>query len=212
MIKGIIFDIDGVLLDSRNALYQYYKDLFMRFGFKKLKKEEVMKFHGYSRKDWIHALLPRNEKRNKRLINEMNHIGLRMYGPYYLPRYARLFGNTISMLKRLKKKYKLAIATNNTKRDTEIILKKFNLKGIFDVIITANDVKRPKPSPELLILAVDEMGIPKEDLIYVGDSEVDVKTGKSAGIKTVLISKKKTRIKPNYQISCLTELKKILDL
>ncbi|MCW1297010.1 MAG: HAD family hydrolase [Candidatus Parvarchaeota archaeon] len=196
-IEGIIFDIDGVIIDSEEALYRYYRDLFLQFGFKEIKRERIMKFNGYADRDWITALLPKSERKNKNLVNEMVKIGVRIYGPYYLAKYAKLFNGAKQILKELKKRYELAIVTNNTRGDVRIIIKKFGLGGIFDAIVTINDVKNPKPSPEPLILASKKLGIPRQNLLYIGDTKVDRETGRRAKIKTIIINKNG---KPDYSL------------
>jgi phosphoglycolate phosphatase-like HAD superfamily hydrolase len=75
----------------------------------------------------------------------------------------------------------LGVATNRG-RSTFDILQYFDLARYFNVVVTCQDVTNPKPDPEMLFLAGNKLGIAKENLLYVGDSELDRQAADQAGI------------------------------
>ncbi|MGC8977493.1 MAG: HAD family hydrolase [Candidatus Ratteibacteria bacterium] len=82
----------------------------------------------------------------------------------------------------LKGKYKLAIASNSEKDFVLKIVKKMGMEKYFDWIFTRNDVKKPKPYPEIYKLALKKMEINPEEAIAFEDSETGINSAKSSGI------------------------------
>lgn len=82
--------------------------------------------------------------------------------------------------------YTLAILSSNSKKAIETALKRLGLLDKFDIILSGEDVERLKPSSEGIIKILDELGIDKDDAIFLGDSYVDMKACNAAGVKFVL--------------------------
>jgi HAD superfamily hydrolase (TIGR01509 family) len=75
----------------------------------------------------------------------------------------------------------------NTSRTTnmELLLRKFSLANLFDLVVTARDVLNPKPHPESIEKILRAFGIRNEEALFVGDSETDGRTARSAGVKFI---------------------------
>lgn len=97
----------------------------------------------------------------------------------------RLKNDIIDLARNLSDK-KLAIFSKTTRKVVDIAIKKIGIK--FDIIVSINDVVKPKPDPEGIEIILKKLGIPKEKTIYIGDRDVDKKAGERAGVKTVLVS------------------------
>ena len=82
---------------------------------------------------------------------------------------------------------RLAIATNKLGRFAREIFRHFEMEGLFDAIVGDEDVTQNKPHPEMLIRAIHEMGLPKEAVIFVGDSLIDIQTGENAGVRVFAV-------------------------
>ena len=91
----------------------------------------------------------------------------------------------VNMAKNLSNK-KLAIFSKTTRRVVDEAIKRMGIE--FDVVVTINDVMKPKPDPEGIEIILKQLGIPKEKTIYIGDREVDKIAGERAGVKTVLVN------------------------
>jgi phosphoglycolate phosphatase len=113
----------------------------------------------------------------------------------------------------LKNKYKLGVITNT---DTDIaikILKKFRILEYFDVVV-GGDIINPKPSPDPIIKACNFFMIKPEETLFIGDTLTDIKAGKAAGSKTVIIttSKKRDEIEGIKDIIVFNDLIEILKI
>ena len=97
---------------------------------------------------------------------------------------AELYPGVKDMLVNLREQgYRIGIVTTKFAYRVRNIMKKFDAEDLLDVVIGVGDVTKVKPDPEGLLLAVKQLGIKIEDVIYVGDSYVDAKAAEAAGMK-----------------------------
>jgi Predicted phosphatase/phosphohexomutase len=82
--------------------------------------------------------------------------------------------------------YKMAIFSLNSRRVIETCLERLDLSKKFDTIVSGEDVKKLKPAPDGILKILKILGIEKENSIFLGDSYVDLKAGRAAGITSVL--------------------------
>jgi HAD superfamily hydrolase (TIGR01662 family) len=82
---------------------------------------------------------------------------------------------------------KLALATNAPNISAEDLMESVNLKGVFKVIIGADDVQNPKPAPDMILLACERCGCRPDETIYVGDMPIDMIAGRRAGVTAVAV-------------------------
>lgn len=199
--KLIIFDLDGVLLSSlpnmKYALANTAKQIKQKISFEKYKKYIGLPF--------------------EKILKELNIIGdykriKHLYSVNSLKKISKLKieNKKIKILKKLKKKYLLAIFTSKDKIRTLKILRKYN---IFSTIITADDVKRGKPNPEGLLKIINKTKIKKKNTYFIGDTIFDYKAAKSAKINYLHATwgmEKKLKIKNISYLNNITKLERIL--
>src|SRR5208283_5698369 len=82
---------------------------------------------------------------------------------------------------------KLGVLTTTPRKPLESVVKRFALQGYFDIMLAMEDAKS-KPNPDGLEQIIREFGISKDECLYVGDSPIDVLTGKAAGVKTIAVT------------------------
>ena len=100
----------------------------------------------------------------------------------------KLYDGVKNILQKLKEEgYRIAIVTTKFHYRIEQILKKFDAYELIDCIVGAEDVKIEKPDPQGLLWAIEDLGVGKEDVLYVGDSLVDAKTAENAKVKFVAV-------------------------
>ena len=114
----------------------------------------------------------------------------------------------IEILELLKKRFYLAIATNRS-ASFQTILHGFDLDKYFDYCVTSSDVKHPKPHPQSLLKILDHFQLSKKQALYIGDSEIDLKTAQRAGVNFIAY---KNNIDTPLQIKTHLELKSILGI
>ena len=177
-VKAILFDMDGVLVDSINAWRHVFNDTLKHFGFKKIAKKDFIKDFG--------APIEHDVKKyfNGKTIKEVEKI----YNLNFKRRknHVKLFPQSISALKQLKKyPIKIGLITNSTRFITSAILNHFKLKRYFKVIVTMDDVKRRKPAPDMILKACKMLKVNPKNTILVGDTMNDMIAGRRAGCFTV---------------------------
>jgi HAD superfamily hydrolase (TIGR01509 family) len=180
--KGIFLDLDGTIVDSREAYYEAAQTAFQAMG--QNPPEPIATLE-----------IPRRLERKQPLddiVDGNTQKFLRIYlRTYYAitPDKAKPFPKVSTTLNTLSKRAKLALITMRSVTKENIIneLKCFHIAKYFTHIVTALDTHRPKPSPEALINCVKALDAQICDCIIVGDSISDIKAGKAAGAKTVAV-------------------------
>ena len=180
-IKAIIFDIDGVLADSRQAVVHNTKELLREFGFGVDGTEVEKMSSAHSAETVLITLAPELshepqllKKMLKRLsVLTVENMGL--VGP--LPLAAKV--------PEFAKKYSLAAATNR-KSSALMVLEKLGIRQHFSAVLTSADAP-PKPDPAMILLALEKLGVAAGGAVFVGDNEEDRQAGEGAGVKFVLL-------------------------
>lgn len=181
-IKGIIFDLDGTLIDTDELIIASYHEVFkeLRPNYK-LTKEEELSFLGP----------PLEEIFNKYFDEEFDVLVkiYRSYAEKHTIELAKVYPNTIELLTFLKSKgYKLGVVTSRFKKSALKMLTTFNIDSFFDCVIGLDDVSNPKPSPDGVLKCVESFNLSKEEVIFIGDAITDFQAGKNAGVKTGFVS------------------------
>jgi len=91
----------------------------------------------------------------------------------------------VEVLEKLKEKGILRVINTNRTTSMKYIMERYNLRPYFEMVVTALDVKNPKPHPESIEKILREFNLNKEEAIFVGDSDVDQQTAKSSGVKFI---------------------------
>jgi HAD superfamily hydrolase (TIGR01509 family) len=206
-IKGMFFDLDGTILDTKEAYVEAARTAFMATG--QYPPELAVALEIPKR---LEQRLPFDD-----IVKAERHTFLDVYlNTFYTisQTKSKPIAGAIETLGLLSKKAKLSIITMRyvPKEVVMAELGYFGLSKYFTHVVTALDTLKPKPSPEALIKAVSVMGVQMSDCIIVGDSIIDVKAGEAAGVKTVAVlsglysHKELLKENPTYILNDLTEL------
>ena len=177
-IQCVIYDCDGVLFDSLEANRKLYNDLCVSVGRPPLREKEVPYVHSHTVYEAIHYLFPGDEELEKKALEQLKKIHLRDYIVHL-----KMEPHLLETLELLKKRgIHRAINTNRT-TSMPFIMERFNLRPFFDMVVTALDVKHPKPHPESIEKIIKALNLNRDAILYVGDSEVDRQTAKASGVR-----------------------------
>jgi HAD superfamily hydrolase (TIGR01509 family) len=176
-IEGIIFDCDGVLFESRAANLAYYNRILEHFCYQPVHEnheERAHLCHTASSPDVLAVLM--NSEDLQPALDYAATLDYREFIPQMQPE-----PHLVSVLEKLSHDYPLAIATNRG-ASVEPILNHFDLERFFSAIITSQDVDRPKPAPDMLLLASSRLGADPENCLFIGDSELDRQAAEDANV------------------------------
>jgi len=182
-VKGILLDLDGTIVDSKEAYLEAVKTAFKTVGQRIVDPR-------------IGTEIPKRLEQNLPIKDLLKGINVQKFLGVYLNAY---YQNTSTKtkplpeisdtLKKLSEKAKLALITMRYVPKEKVIkeLEKFGLAKYFQYVITALDTHEPKPSPEALIKCAKQFDIQMCECVVVGDSVADIKAGKTAGARTVAV-------------------------
>lgn len=186
MIKAILFDLDGVLVDMPEGHYESLNKAIGLFGAKIEKNEHVSYFNGLPTRKKVLRLeelgrLPTG------LVETINSIKQK-YTKDIIPKYCVPDYSKIILLKHLKTKgFKLACCSNSTKETLHLMLKSAQLFEYFDLIIGNDEVANPKPHPEIYVKAITTLDIKPEETIIVEDSQHGIAAAQASGAHTYIV-------------------------
>ncbi len=174
-LKGVVFDCDGVLIDSRDSNIRYYNFVKEKLGLPLMNEDEIEYVHTHTVYESIKYIVP--EDRLEEALEVVKNI------PYNeILKLIKLENGVMEFLELLKKlNIKCAVNTNRT-TTMDAIMDKFGLKGYFFPVVTANIIKHPKPHPESIRFILNTWGFKPEEVVYIGDSKVDEETAKNGNI------------------------------
>ena len=173
--KGIIFDVDGTLTSTNKLIFASFNHVSKKYLNKTYTDAELISLFG-----------PTEDVILKEWCGDNYENARKDYYDYYSDNHsmADLYPGIIDILKFLKKKnILLSIYTGKGKEAATITLKKLNIYNYFDMIITGDDVKEHKPSPEGITVFLEKFGIEKSRALIIGDAPTDIKAARAAGIK-----------------------------
>jgi HAD superfamily hydrolase (TIGR01509 family) len=186
MIKGVLFDMDGVLIDSEHLTAQAAIIYFAGKGFS-VKHEDFIPFHGTGEKGFFcgvaakHGIPYDNDTKAEKIYLEYAKLAKDNIGP--LPGVEGF----IELCKR--RKMKLAVATSAMRFKLEINLKLLGFDNhIFDALVCGSDIKYNKPDPEIYITAARILSLKPEECIVIEDAPSGVKAAKTAGAKCLAVT------------------------
>lgn len=183
MIKGIIFDLDGTTLNTIDDIQNCLNIVLKNNNLPIKTYDEVRINLGQGSRNLIKFSI--KEKDNNKLIDKLTKEYLELYKVKYNIK-TKPYDGIKELINELKvRNIKLAINTNKPNNIALNIISQHFPGNIFDIIIGSRDSIPNKPDPYSANEIVKFLELNKEDVLYVGDSETDIKTAKNAGLKSV---------------------------
>ena len=184
MIKAVVFDMDGVLIDARDWHFQALNEALEIFGHEISMDDHLQRFDGLPTRVKLKAL---SDERTlpislHSVINEIKQERtLRIACQYCFPTPEHLI--LISELKRSG--IKIGVATNSVRSTSEKMLEAAGVLNHLDVLVTNEDVENAKPSPDIYLQAFQQLGMGANEVIVVEDNPNGIEAAKNAGAKVL---------------------------
>lgn len=180
MLKAIVFDFDYTLGDSTEGIVLSANYALEQLGHTAKSRDEIKKTIGLSLKETYFALTDNHDLEKAEWFAKY----FKVKADTVMTENTVLYPGVTDMLSELKENgCKTAIVTTKFHYRIEQILNKFDAMEWIDVIVGGDDVRIEKPNPEGLLWVISYFGLPKSEVLYVGDSIVDAKTAENAQVK-----------------------------
>ena len=174
-LSGVIFDCDGVLVDSRDANRMYYNLIREGIGMLPITPEEEDYVHMHAVGECLDRIIPAERREEAEEVRR--NLDYRAIFPYIF-----LEDGLVELLETLDGLgVRMAVHTNRT-NTVELLLAHFEIDRFFSPVIAAGALKRPKPDPEGVHRILNDWNLPKDTVAYIGDSALDERSAAAAGI------------------------------
>ncbi len=184
-IKACVFDLDGTLTNTINAIAHFGNEALVKNGFNALPVNDYKKYVGDGRKVLIERILRANNadiETNYDAVCADYDAGYEADPLYDTDAYE---GIRTLLTKLKKRKIKLAVCTNKPDNVAHDVIRQIFGEGVFDFISGVIDGQPTKPAPDSALRAAAALEVTPEECVFIGDTNVDIKTGKNAGMTTV---------------------------
>jgi len=180
--RAAIFDLDGTLADTFDLVISAYSTACEDYLRRKLTREEVISRFGPTEVGMLRRELP--AELHERAIS----LFRKRYRDHHR-RMVRVFEGIPEMLSALRtKRIPMGIMTGKGRDTADITLVELGWTNLFASVITGDEAPKPKPAPDGILMAAQQIGVSPADCIFVGDAPADIQAGKAAGTRTVWAS------------------------
>ncbi len=191
MIKAIIFDKDGVLVDTEEHAKNIYINIFKDMDVD-LSCFVFEKCIGRTNFDTYEIL--KSDLKFDLSYEDFKEIKTKYRNSYYEHIKLDYIDGVIDLLYKLKPKYKLAVASSSSMDSIKHTLAIGNIDGVFDVLHSGEECVKGKPHPEIYLKTADSLGVKPSECIVIEDSTNGIRSAKSAGMTVVAINHNKYQL------------------
>lgn len=212
-IKLVIYDLDGVLIDSNRAILESFKLTMAEVG-AEFKPDMILDRIGHSLYQIFLDTMP--EEFHDRL-EELRQVYIKHFQSLDI-KYTRLLPEVAETLQEVKNMgFLQSVATNKTVTEAERILDELGVGGYFDLMAGFMTVDKPKPEPDMIIYSLEKLGVEPFEAVFVDDTKVGLTAGIRAGVHTIGITtgnntpEQIQSVNPSTIIHRMSELPQILE-
>jgi HAD superfamily hydrolase (TIGR01509 family) len=182
LLQGVIFDIDGTLVDSNDAHAGSWVDTFAEAGYD-VPFDVVRPLIGMGGDKLLPkaAHIQADSEEGKKLTKRRMEI----FREKYLPHLQALPGSRALLLRVRKDGLTPIVATSAKDQELHSLLEAAQVNDLMEEKATASDAKRSKPDPDIVRAAIDESGIVRDKLVMIGDTPYDVEAASRAGVRII---------------------------
>ena len=200
MIKGVIFDLDGVLVSTDELHYKAWKQLAEELGIMDFTKEDNYLQKGVSRMESLEVVLRKGSKvyseaeklvladrKNSCYVDLLQELSTEAVLPHVVETLNTLKGRDI------------LIGVGSVSKNTPLILKKTQLEQFIDKVSCGLDITRSKPDPEVFLVAAKKLGLQSEECLVVEDSAAGIIAAKAADMKCLGVGPEYKQLGADYE-------------
>ena len=183
--KAVVFDLDGTLLNTLDDLADAVNHTLQQFHYPLRSKAEVRRFLGNGIERLAKRILPEDVSETQ---FRQVYLAFKEYYTNHCQVKTQAYPGIMQLLQELKKQgYKLAIVSNKNAEAVAQLNKTYFVQDVAVSIGQKAGIKK-KPAPDTVLAVLKELGVSKEEAVYVGDSEVDKATADNTGMDVILVT------------------------
>ncbi len=187
MIKAAIFDLDGTLAYTAPDLLYSMNLMLKDLNYETVDMDRLMKGINYGSRHFVKMSLPENLRDDEKLIDKAFAVYTEHYAKHCTDKVCLYDGIQDLIIKLKSYGVKLAVLSNKDDTHTQAIINKI-MPGIFDFVLGFSGKFPHKPDPAAALYIANEFYAQKDEVLYIGDSPVDMQTGKNAEFRTLGVS------------------------
>lgn len=205
-MKGAIFDLDGVIVDTAKYHYLAWKELAAELGFF-FKESDNERLKGVSRMRSLEILLEvggieATEEQKEKWAKQKNDRYVEMLQTLDK---SELLSGAEEYLRKLKSEGVL-IALGSASKNAPLILEKLGIIDLFDALVDGNSVSKAKPDPEVFLKGAEMLGLDPDDCVVFEDSQAGIEAARRAGCGVIAIDVGGVLTDADKYVKCLGEL------
>ena len=186
MLKGVLFDMDGVLVNNLEVHRAAFAEFFRRYGVER-SFEELSRIFGKGNDDIMGELMPR-EVVERVGIRELGHEKEAIYREIYAPTITPQPGLLTFLDECEAEGLKCAVGSSGYRANVDFVLDKCNIERYFDYAVAGDEVTRCKPDPEIYLTAAAKLGLRADECVVFEDAEAGIEAAKRAGMRVVALA------------------------
>ncbi|MEW6603916.1 MAG: HAD family phosphatase [Thermoproteota archaeon] len=176
-MEGIIFDLDGVLVNSMPTHFQAWKEAFAKVAGIKIAERDIYLLEGMRGLELVEKIFEQKKISDHSLVRKVHDEKSRIFKSI---RSSEPFEGVREMIDDIK--CAKAVVSGSTRNDVETILEEAFGKDKFDTIITADDINKGKPDPSAFLEALEQIRVKPRDAVVVENAPLGTKAANNAGI------------------------------
>lgn len=186
MIKAVIFDMDGVLIDAKDWHYEALNRALAHFGYTISRYDHLITFDGLPTRKKL-EMLSMEQSLPVALHPLINDLKQRYTVELVHARCKPLFQHEFALSNLKAAGYKTGVASNAVRQSVELMMEKAALRSYFDVLVSNQDVKHAKPDPEIYRVTAEKLGVAPQDCLVVEDNPNGIASAEAAGANLMIV-------------------------
>ena len=187
MVKALLFDMDGVLIDAKDWHYEALNKALGLFGIEISRYDHLHTFDGLPTKVKL-KMLSEQYYLPEQLHGFVNQMKQKYTAQMIHEKCHPMFHHEYALSKLHNEGYKIAVCSNSIRSTIELMMEKSMLIDYLDLIVSNEDVKKAKPDPEMYLTAISRVGLKPEECIVVEDNPNGIAAGKASGASVLEVA------------------------
>ncbi|EGF96624.1 Phosphorylated carbohydrates phosphatase TM_1254 [Brevundimonas diminuta] len=186
MIKAILFDMDGVLIDAKDWHYEALNDALALFGMEIGRDAHLSTYDGLPTRTKL-EMLTETRGLPRRLHSVINQVKQKRTAEIAIQRCKPTFNHAFALSRLRDDDMKMAVCSNSIRKTIELMMELSDLSQHLDLIVSNEDVSKAKPDPEMYLKAMSELGVQPHETLILEDNEHGIQAARASGAQVLVI-------------------------